>query len=1411
MYLIFDTETTGLPKKYNAPLTDLDNWPRLVQLAWQIHDEKGGLVEVKNFIVKPDGFTIPYDSEKIHGISTDRANREGVELKIVLEEFAKSVATSKLIIGHNVQFDVNIMGAEYLRAGVDSKLMDTEHLCTKDESTDFCAIPGGRGGKFKWPKLIELHHKLFNEGFDEAHNAAADVEATTRCFLELVRVGVISKKRLGVSDEVIQAFKANNPEMIQPIGLAVESYKEEKVIEEVPEEIKAAQSNIDLKNTPFTHLHVHTEYSVLDGAAKVDRLIKKAKDDGMKAIAITDHGNMFGAKAFHKTAMKEGIKPILGCEVYVARRTRHDKKDKIDASGNHLILLAKNEEGYKNLIKMVSYSWLEGTYYKPRIDKELLRKYNKGVIATSACLGGEISQKIMKESVEEAGKAVLEFKEIFGDDFYLELQRHKTDDPAMNEKVYNDQVFVNKHILELAAKHNVKYIASNDVHFVDAEDADAHDRLICINTAAAVSDPNRMRYTRQEWFKTQTEMRHLFADLPEAIANTNEIADKIEEYKLDKAPIMPDFIMPEGFDNEDDYLRHITYEGVNMRWPELTDEIRERVDFELETIKKMGFPGYFLIVWDFLKAARKMGVSVGPGRGSAAGSAVAYSLRITEIDPIKYDLLFERFLNPDRVSMPDIDIDFDDDGRGKVMEWVVNKYGKKRVAHIITFGTMAAKSAIRDVARVQELPLPESDRLAKMIPDKPGTTLAKAFKEVPELLVEKNSGTEEVMDVLKNAVSLEGMVRNTGTHACGVIIGKEDLENYIPISTAKDSELTYVTQYDGKHVEDVGLLKMDFLGLKTLSIIKDAVANIKLSKGIEVDIENVPLEDAPTYELYSRGETTGLFQFESDGMKKYLKDLKPTKFEDLIAMNALYRPGPMDYIPDFVDRKHGRKPIEYDFPIMEEVLKETYGITVYQEQVMLLSRVMAGFTRGQADSLRKAMGKKIQSMMEELKPLFVEGCKKLHNLKEEGINKVWEDWEKFASYAFNKSHATCYSYVSYQTAYLKAHYPAEFMAAVLSRNLNDIKKVSFFMDECKKMGMNVGGPDVNESYSRFTVNKEGDIRFGMAAIKGVGGAAVQNIIEERDANGSYKDIFDFVERINLSSVNKKTIEGLAMAGGFDSFSGIKRHQFFGEDSGGGIFIDTLVRYGNKYKLDQSNSQQSLFGGADSIEISKPDIPYAEEWSTLGRLNKEKELIGIYLSAHPLDTYKFEIENLNITPLSKLQNMEALSGKDITVVGLVTEAIERMTKTGKPFGMLTVEDYSDSYKIMMFSKDYMKFKEYFTNGYSLTIKGKIAPNRWKEPVELEFQINTIGMLADVREEQIKGIALKVPISKLTDKLIADVMKIAKDNPGKALLKFLIYDPVDKVWVQMFSRILKVNISNELIEFVENNPDIEFKIE
>ena len=1282
----------------------------------------------------------------------------------------------------------------------------------------------------------------------------------------------------------------------------------------------------------FTHLHVHTHYSILDGMSKVGDLIDKCKRTGMNAIAITDHGNMFGIKELVDTSAKvngkvkdaikglqkdlkkaeeenntdaiediksqiaakekEFFKPIIGCEAYCARRSLHNKdkdfktinpengKEQIvDASGYHLVLLAKNPKGYENLCKIVSMAWIDGYYRRPRIDKEILKAHSEGLIVCSACLGGEIPQHIIAGNLDEAEKSIMWFKEVFGDDYYLEIQRHKTDKPGADQNVYQRQKQVNKIILELAKKTNTKVIASNDVHFVEEEHAEAHDRLICLSTGKDLDDPNRMRYTKQEWLKTPEEMAEIFADVPETLVNTMEIADKVEVYSLDRGPIMPMFDIPAEFGTEEeyrqkfthedlfneftrnekgevvmsqeaaekkiktiggyerlyrikleaDYLRKLALDGAKMRYGDpVPDDTMERIVFELHIMKTMGFPGYFLIVQDFISAARSMGVSVGPGRGSAAGSVVAYCLKITDIDPLKYDLLFERFLNPDRISLPDIDIDFDDDGRGEVLRWVTEKYGKEKVAHIITYGTMATKSSIKDVGRVQNVPLPDVNRLTSLIPDKfgedkadpktgkvPKVNIKNCLKYVPELAEARNGEDRNLADTLKYAEMLEGTVRQTGVHACGVIIGADDLKKFAPLSTAQDKD-TYedmlVTQYEGSVIESVGLIKMDFLGLKTLSIIKEALRNIKKSKGIDIDIDKIPIDDTETYKLYSEGRTIGTFQFESPGMQKYLKELQPSVFEDLIAMNALYRPGPMDYIPQFIARKHGREPIEYDLDCMEMYLKDTYGITVYQEQVMLLSRLLANFTRGESDALRKAMGKKLRDKLDQMKPQFIsQGQANGHDPVK--LEKIWADWEKFASYAFNKSHATCYSWVSYQTAYLKAHYPAEFMAANLTRNKDNISDVTKFMDECKNMGLLVKGPDVNESELNFTVNQKGEIRFGLGGVKGVGEGAVESIVNERTKNGFFKSIFDFLERVNLSACNKKTIESLALSGAFDCFEDVSREQYFTENAKGEAMLDVLIRYGNRYQQDKQMNTNSLFGGLDdvSLEIPRPEIPKTETWSSLEKLSKEKDYVGIFLSSHPLDQYRvpiqFACENLN-----KIDDMKKNRDcKTFTVAGIVTACREGMTKKSTPYGILTLQDYTGSYEFPLFGNDYAQYRNYLKENLfiAIIVKTQERGSDWKyapkndnnEPREIEAKILKMELLENVATKLLRKLTISLQLGRITSDLTQRILYLCENNVGETELFLEIHDPEVRGNIKLRSRKVHINPTNKVINELE----------
>ena len=1253
----------------------------------------------------------------------------------------------------------------------------------------------------------------------------------------------------------------------------------------------------------FVHLHVHTQYSLLDGQAAINKLVDKARANGMRGMAVTDHGDMMGIKEFFdycnkvnkpvKSAIKDLKKklvstsdeeekadlerqleeqkrkifiPIFGCEMYCARRRLQDKdKDhKEDSSGWHLIVLAKNEKGYHNLIKLVSKAWTEGFYARPRTDKVELEKYHEGLIICSACIGGEIPKKILTGQFQAAEEAIQWFKKIWGDDYYLEIQRHKANVPRANHETYKLQQIANAKILEYAKKYNIKVVCTNDVHFVDEENAEAHDRLICLGTGKDLDDPNRMLYTKQEWFKTKEEMNEIFSDVPESLSNTIEVLNKVETYDIEHAPIMPNFEIPKDFGTEEeyrqrltekelfdeftqdehgnvvmsreaaedkikklggyeklyrikfeaDYLKKLALDGAKERYGDpLPEEVAEQIKFELHIMKTMGFPGYFLIVQDFINAARKeLGVSVGPGRGSAAGSTVAYCLGITQIDPIKYDLLFELFLNPDRISLPDIDVDFDDDGRGKVLRWVTEKYGQEKVAHIITYGTMATKLAIKDVARVEKLPLETSNALAKLIPDKipdKKLTLANAIAYVPELQKAESSPDPKIRDTIRYAKMLEGNVRNTGVHACGTIICRDDITDWVPVSTAVDKETNEkvcVTQYDGHVIESTGLIKMDFLGLKTLSILKEAVENVKVSLGIELDIDKLDIMDPNTYRLYCEGQTIGTFQFESPGMQKYLRELQPGAFEDLIAMNALYRPGPMDYIPDFINRKLGRKPIEYDIPCMEKYLKDTYGITVYQEQVMLLSRLLANFTRGESDALRKAMGKKKKDIVDQMKPKFIQGGEKNgHDAAK--LEKIWSDWEKFASYAFNKSHATCYSWVAYQTAYLKANYPAQYMAATMSRNKADIKEITKLMDECKAMGVATLGPDVNESYINFGVNHLGEIRFGLGAIKGVGESAVESILKERKDRGVFKDIYDFIERINLSACNKKSLECLALSGAFDSF-GLKREQYVAPFSKDETFLDILVRYGNKYQLDKQQNSMSLFGDFDEIEIAHPKPVECEPWSDLERLNKEKELVGMYLSAHPLDEYEVILKDVCNTHMPQIEDKLSLANRDLTFGGIVIEVREIRTKRGNLMGIVRIEDYEGVGELVLFGEDWAKYSGMLRIHNSIFITARCEPRRYKEN-EYDIKVLSVEFLSDVKDKIIEKLTIKLPVDVVSDDIVENLSSIIQENKGNVELFLCLKDNVESNQV-LLSTHVRVNVKHDFLEKIRTIPDCEYVI-
>lgn len=1217
----------------------------------------------------------------------------------------------------------------------------------------------------------------------------------------------------------------------------------------------------------FTHLHVHSQYSLLDGKATIKELVDKAINDGMRGIALTDHGNMFGIKEFFNYCQKvngklpddQKFKPIIGCEMYVAKGSKHEKSDKRD-NGYHLIVLAKNERGYHNLVKLVSRAWTEGYYYKPRTDREDLATYHEGLIVCSACLGGEVPQFIMHDDIEAAEERVKWYKDTFGDDYYLELQRHQTFKENANREVYVEQQKVNEQLLRIAKKYDIKVVATNDVHFTYEDDAEAHDRLICVSMQKTFSEP-RMHYTKQEWLKTPKEMADIFSDIPEALSNTQEILDKVETYTINHAPIMPFFEIPPDFGTEEeyrsritekelfdeftqdengnvvlspedakkkierlggydklyrikfeaDYLAKLAMEGAKKRYGDpLPVDVNERIKFELYIMKTMGFPGYFLIVQDFINVGReKLGVSVGPGRGSAAGSAVAYCLGITQVDPIKYDLLFERFLNPDRISLPDIDVDFDDDGRYEVLKYVTEKYGEEKVAHIITYQTMATKMAIKDVAKVLEVKLSEANRLAKLVPDrlndKEGKSQKINFKNLlkycDEFAAEKNNPDINIRETLKYAEQLEGNIRGTGIHACGVIISRDDITDWVPVAMATDADGVKVisTQYEGSVIEDTGLIKMDFLGLKTLSIIKETLINIKNTRGFDLDIDNIPLDDKPTYELYCKGNTTSTFQFESAGMQKYLRELQPSKFEDLIAMNALYRPGPMDYIPSFIARKHGEEPIEYDIPIMSKYLEETYGICVYQEQVMLLSRLLANFTRGESDMLRKAMGKKLIDKMQQLKVKFIDQGK-ANGYEEKTLDKIWGDWEKFASYAFNKSHATCYSWVAYQTGYLKANYPAEYMAGVMSRNLSSADKIRVVMDECRRMGLDVKGPDINESVEKFGVNQKGEIRFGLAAIKGVGVNAVSAIIQERKTNGAFKDIYDFIERVNLNACNRTAVENLALAGAFDCFQ-LPREAFVAI-VGDNTWADALVKYGQSVQKDKNSLQMSLFGDVEIIETNKPPLPDYMPWNRLALLDKEKELVTMYLSAHPLDPYWMELNFECNSPCDglkeRIDSMEP--GKKIKVGGLVTKVDERVSRKGNPFTIVQIEDFTGKGEIALFGKNHKESAYKFREGEAYIVSLNFTPDRFN-PEKSSMSVDKVELLDDIKGKVANAITLKMDIKADNYNLFSEIEQLPDSGRhGRILIELL--DSATRQKIKVRSR-KPISINKELVEVLRRN--------
>ena len=1445
MYLIFDTETTGLPKNWKAPITDTDNWPRCVQIAWQLHDEMGELIEDQNYLIKPDNFEIPYESQKIHGISTELALEAGKTLNEVLEKFNQSLEKSSFVIGHNVNFDINVIGCEFyrkqLKNGLSSKkLLDT---CTEDTAL-LCELPGGRGGKYKLPTLIELYEFLFESSFKEAHNATADVEATARCFLELIRIKRFNEDQLGVTNDYFETYLSNNPKKIQQAGIKHVNLKKksEKLRESLNAQVDLktdikGENFSELDDIEFVHLHNHTQFSVLQSTMSIKDLIEVTSEMNMPAVALTDNANMMGAFRFvseiqrynrsiddnqvEEGGIKQRIKPIVGCVFYVCED--HLNKNYRD-NGYHVVFLAKNKNGYNNLAKLSSIAYTKGFYYVPRIDKSLVEKYKDDIIVLTGNLMGEVSNKILNIGQKKAEEALLWWKKIFKDDLYIEIMRHNQEDEDL----------VNRILIDFSRKHNIKVVATNNNYYKEKSEADAHDILLCIKEGEKLSTPigkgRGFRYglpNQQYYYKSSDEMKELFYDLPEAISNIIEVVNKIEEYTLSNQVLLPKFDIPHDFiDDKDEkdrgkrgennYLRHLTYIGAKKRYGKISSELEARIEFELETIKNTGYPGYFLIVEDFIRHAREMNVAVGPGRGSAAGSVVAYSLWITNIDPIKYDLLFERFLNPDRISMPDIDIDFDDEGRNKVIEYVIKKYGESQVAQIITYGTMAAKSSIRDTARVLDLPLNDADRIAKLVPNMAKLSaifetsqkdLRNKFRpddldRINQLLMIANSENLE-SETIKQARVLEGSLRNTGIHACGVIITPDDITNFVPIAVAKDSELN-VTQFDNAVVEQAGLLKMDFLGLKTLTLIKNTVKIVKAKYGTILDPDNFPLDDKKTFELFQNGETVGIFQYESPGMQKHLKDLKPTVFDDLIAMNALYRPGPMEYIPSFIRRKHGDEKIVYDLPEMEEYLKDTYGITVYQEQVMLLSQKLGDFTKGEADILRKAMGKKQKDVLDKMKPKFLDNAKN-KGLSINKIEKIWKDWEAFASYAFNKSHSTCYAWIAYQTAYLKANYPAEYMASVLSSNMNDIKAITFFMGECKRMKLNVLGPDINESYYKFAVNKDNAIRFGMGAIKGVGASAVNAIVSERKKNENYTSIFDLSKRVDLRAANKKAFDSLAAAGAFDCFNSIHRAQYFNDIGDGITFIEKIIKHGGKFQANKNSAQFNLFQNSSDVQISELQVPETKQWDTVEKLAREREVIGIYISGHPLDDFKVEMESFCNANVSMFKSPKDFVGNELTIAGVITDLEHRVSRQGKGWASFTLEDYVDSFEFRIFGEDYLKYKHFLVLNNFIHIRTKIVGG-WKNKEtgivgEPRIQYNNFKLLQDVVKSFARKLSIQLNLDDIQENKIDEIKKLLVKHKGDHNLSFVVYDEKEKIKIDMQTTKHKINISQELLELLD----------
>ena len=1435
MFLIFDTETTGLPKRWDAPISDLNNWPRVVQLAWQLHDEDGSLVSNKTYVIKPVDFDIPFESEKVHGISTLLATQIGEKIQTVFSEFLKDLSSASYIVGHNLKFDINVVSSELYRLDIENQLLNKKVLDTCTENTaNVCKLPGGKSGKFKFPTLVELYENLFNKQFENAHNASADVEANAMVFFELIRQKLFDNSLIEEHVVIYQKVSEKFKGQVSNFGIAHTDLKEEskklKQLNYTEQETNKDLCHNDFKSD-YVHLHNNSQFSILQSTTKISDLVKKTSEQKMSAVALTDKANMMGCFHFYKAVknyndglnnQNEKIKPILGCELNVCEN-RLDKSYRDD--GYQIVFLAKNKVGYENLMKMCSIGYTEGFYYVPRIDKDLVKKYRDGLIVLSGSKYGEISNKIINVGEKQASDACVWWKENFSNDFYLEMNNHGEEE---NE-------IINAQLSKFSKIHGVKLIATNNTKYISKEDANAHDILLCVKDGQQQSTPigrgRGFRYglkNQEYYFKTKEEMSKIFENYPHAINNISELVDKVEFYDLSREVLLPKFSIPDNFksksnDIENEYLKHLTYKGADDKYEKINDDLKEKIDFELGVIKNSGYPGYFLIVQDLINAAKEMGVSVGPGRGSVAGSIVAYCLGITKIDPIKYDLLFERFLNPDRVSMPDIDIDFDDDGRGKVIDYVIEKYGSNQVAQIVTYGKMAAKSSIRDTARVLDLSLSDADYLAKLVPNM--TKLSDIFESDKKKLsssmrsddfsnaVElKNiaDGDNLQSETINQARVLEGSLRNVGVHACGVIITPDEITKFVPIATAKDSDLV-VTQYDNSVVENAGLLKMDFLGLKTLTLIKDTIKLIKYRHKKDIDIDNIPLDDLKTYELFQKGDTVGIFQYESLGMQKYLRDLKPTVFEDLIAMNALYRPGPLEYIPSFVRRKNGTEEIKYDIPEMEEFLKETYGITVYQEQVMQLSQKLANFSKGDADTLRKAMGKKIFSLLEKLKPKFIKGGKS-NGYDSEILEKIWKDWEAFASYAFNKSHSTCYALIAYQTAYLKAHYPSEYMAAVLSNNMNDIKQVSFFMEECKYMSIDVLGPDINESIFKFNVNENNSIRFGMGAVKGVGQSAVKAIVEGRKS-GKYKSIFDFAKRVDLRSANKKAFDSLVLAGAFDSVDKAHRAQYFYENGDGVTFVEKAIRFGSKFQERENSPQTSLFSDADEIKISEPNFPECDKWSKLDQLKKEKNVVGIYISGHPLDDYLDTLKFLTNIHLNDLKDLRKLIDKEVRIGGIIGEVQHKISKNGRGWATFIIEDYFESYELRIFGEDYLKFKHFLVENNFVHIKMYIKEG-WKNAEtgrlgDPRIQFLNFQQLQDTLSSNTKKISIKIDAQLIEEDHIDYFKKLVKKHKGDQEIVFNLSANGNGLNINLYSVKNKVKITEELIKSLKEKK-LEFRL-